>query len=64
MKNEYISKQSVEVHKDSFIQRMYDKVHGLTFDIMVNGQVAYTSFDAGDAKQFCLDNRLSVKMVN
>jgi len=64
MKNEYISSLSLEVRKAAHIQRMFSQTRGLEFDIMVNSQAVYCSFDAGDAKQFCLDNRLSTRMVN
>lgn len=64
MRNNYVLSLSLEVRKASYIQRMINRAGTITLDVIVNNEPVYTSFDAGDAKQFCIDNNLSTRIKN
>lgn len=61
--NNFVISQPIDVRKSSYICRMFGPT-GMTFDIVVDGQAIWTAFDSGEAKQFCLDHKLSTRINN
>lgn len=62
--NAHVTSQPIASRKAAYILRMFGGTPGFTYDIMVNGQPVWTAWDIGDAKQFCIDNRLSTRISN